>query len=271
MSSDIKQKMPTYFLSHGGGPWPWLEGPMRDAMGVLEESLQKIPSEIGVSPKAILMVSGHWEETEFTVQTNPNPGMLYDYGGFPEHTYSIEYSSPGSPEVASRVSELLGSAGIGIRQDPNRGYDHGMYSVLFPIWPEANIPVVQLSIKRNYDPAEHIALGRVLAPLRDEGVLIIGSGFSYHNLRLMGPEAKVPSAEFDKWLNETIVDSSPDERVERLIKWESAPSARVAQPQEDHFIPMMVVVGASENDVATRTYHQDDFFGSVSASSFRFD
>ncbi len=261
--------LPTYFLSHGGGPWPWLEGPMRDGMALLEESLRALPAEVGDSPKAILMVSGHWEAPTFTVQTHPNPPMVYDYGGFPEHTYRIQYPAPGSPALAGRVVELLSAAGLPVGEDPHRGYDHGMYAPLRPAWPDAEVPVVQLSLQHGYDPDRHLAAGRALAPLRDEGVLILGSGLSYHNLARMGPEAAVPSREFDDWLAETLM-SPPAERTERLRRWDEAPSARIAHPTEDHLIPLMVVVGAAEDEPAARTYHQDDFFGFVSASSYRF-
>jgi aromatic ring-opening dioxygenase catalytic subunit (LigB family) len=195
--------------------------------------------------------------------------MFYDYGGFPEHTYRIQYPAPGSPALAARVTELLGGAGIPVREDAERGFDHGMYSVLFPAWPDAEIPVVQLAIKQSFDPEEHLAVGRALAPLRDEGILILGSGFSYHNLRLFGPDAAQPSAAFDAWLGTTMIDSTPAERSARLREWAKAPSARVAQPREDHLIPLMVVVGAAEDEPAERSYYQQDVFGGVTASSFR--
>jgi aromatic ring-opening dioxygenase catalytic subunit (LigB family) len=262
--------LPTYFLSHGGGPWPWLTGPMRDSMALLEASLQAMPGEIGVTPEAILMISGHWEAPTFTVQTHRNPPMVYDYGGFPEHTYRIQYPAPGSPGLAARVAELLTSAGIPVREDAQRGYDHGMYAPLAPAWPDADIPVVQLSVRHGYDPDEHLEVGRALAPLRREGVLILGSGLSYHNLGLMGPAAAVPSREVDDWLSTTILEAPPAERTELLRRWDRAPGARVAHPAEDHLIPLMVVVGAAEDEPAVRTYHQNDFFGSVTASSFRF-
>lgn len=270
-SAPSSRRMPTYFLSHGGGPWPWLTGPLREGMAQLEESLQNMPAEIGQKPKSILMVSAHWEAPAFTVQTNPNPPMLYDYGGFPEHTYHIRYSSPGSPELAARVADLLTASGTPVREDARRGYDHGMYAVLAPAWPDADVPVVQLSLKHRYDPDEHLAVGRALAPLRDEGVLILGSGLTYHNLRMMmGPQAQGPSAEFDEWLGATLIESRPEERTARMRQWAQAPSARIAHPEEDHLIPLMVVLGAAEDEPAARTYHQDDFFGFVTASSFRF-
>lgn len=271
MRADTSVRMPTYFLSHGGGPWPWLAGPMRDNMAELEKSLQRLPHELPAAPTAILMISGHWEAPTFTVQTNPNPPMVYDYGGFPEHTYRITYPAPGSPALAARVVELLRAAAISVAEDPARGYDHGMFAPLAVAWPDADVPVVQLSMQRGYDPEAHLAVGRALAPLRDEGVLILGSGLSYHNLGLMGRAAAAPSRAFDDWLGATLLAAAPTERTERLRHWTDAPAARIAHPREDHLIALMVVVGASEHDRATRTYHQRDFFGHVTASSFRFD
>jgi aromatic ring-opening dioxygenase catalytic subunit (LigB family) len=269
MTTSSRRRMPTYFLSHGGGPWPWLTGPIRDNMAALEESLRNLPGQLPAAPTAILMISAHWEASGFTVQTSPNPPMFYDFGGFPEHTYRIQYSAPGSPALAGRVLELFSGAAIPVREDGQRGFDHGMYSVLAPAWPQADVPVVQLSLKQSFDPEEHLAVGRALAPLRDEGILILGSGFSYHNLGLIGPGAAVPSAEFDDWLGATLIDSTPAERTARLREWDKAPSARIAQPREDHLLPLMVVVGAAEDEPATRSYYQDDWFGAVTASSFR--
>ena len=269
MSSKSK-RMPTYFISHGGGPWPWLDGQFKEAFKVLKSSLEAMPSELPEKPKAILMVSGHWEEDGFTIMSSPNPGMLYDYSGFPEHTYRIKYPAPGSPELASRVRELLKAQGIESKFDPDRGFDHGMFAPLAVSYPNADVPVVQLSLRRDYDPAAHLALGRALAPLRDEGVLIIGSGLSYHNLSKFNASAAVPSQEFDRWLQETLMKCPPEERVKRLFAWEKAPSARFAHPQEDHLIPLMVAVGAAEGDSAAICYHEDKVFGAVTASSFRF-
>ena len=238
-------------------------------MQPLLTSLQAIPSEIGVTPRAVLVVSAHWETPTFTVQTNPQPPMLYDYGGFPEFTYRIQYPAPGQPELAHRVTELLGGAGIASAEDPDRGFDHGMFAPMYAIYPEADVPMVQLSILHSYDPDAHLAAGRALAPLRDEGVLIMGSGLSYHNLRLWGPAAEGPSREFDDWLSATL-DADPAERVERLRAWEQAPSARLAHPAEDHLIPLMVAVGAAEDEPAVRGYHEETMAGSITASSFRF-
>lgn len=270
MTDSTATRLPTYFVSHGGGPWPWMKDLMPFDMSPLEASLQAIPSEIGVTPRAVLVVSAHWEAPAFTVQTSPQPPMLYDYGGFPEFTYQIQYPAPGSPELAGRVTELLSAAGIANDEDPERGFDHGMFAPMYAIYPDADVPMVQLSILHNYDPDAHLAAGRALAPLRDEGVLIVGSGLSYHNLRLFGPGAEKPSREFDDWLSETLLDTAPAERTKRLKRWDCAPSARIAHPAEDHLIPLMVAVGAAEDEPAVRSYHEYTMAGAITASSFRF-
>jgi aromatic ring-opening dioxygenase catalytic subunit (LigB family) len=262
--------MPTYFISHGGGPWPWIKDLLPGDPSILEASLAALPQQLDTTPQAILVVSGHWEAPDFTVQTNPNPPMLYDYGGFPEFTYHIQYPAPGSPEVAARVSQLLEAADIPVRSDPSRGFDHGTFAPLYVMYPDAEMPVLQLSLKHGYDPETHLAAGRALAPLRDEGVLIVGSGLSYHNLRNFGPGAQGPSHQFDAWLHQALLVEDLDERSHRLRHWEQAPSARASHPSEDHLIPLMVAVGAAESDAAVRTYHEDAYFGGVTASSFAF-
>jgi aromatic ring-opening dioxygenase catalytic subunit (LigB family) len=267
--SDTGTRLPTYFISHGGGPWPWIKDEMPWDMSVLERSLQAMPREVGVTPEAALVISGHWEEREFTVQSSAQPPMVYDYGGFPEFTYHITYPAPGSPEVAARVVELLGGAGIPVAEDPTRGFDHGTFAPLVVMYPDADVPVVQLSLKAGYDPEAHLAAGRALAPLRDEGVLIVGSGLSFHNLRLLGPAGQEPSRQFDAWLDDAL-RSDPEFRTNALRTWDRAPSARVSHAHEDHLIPLMVAVGAAEGEAATRTYHQDDFAGFITASSWRF-
>jgi aromatic ring-opening dioxygenase catalytic subunit (LigB family) len=262
-------RLPTYFISHGGGPWPYVPD-MRRSMRELELSLQDIPRQIGNTPKAILMISAHWEESAFTLMSNPEPPMLYDYSGFPEHTYHVVYAAPGSPTLAMRVKALIETADMPAKLDANRGFDHGAFCPLVVMYPDANVPVVQLSLCAGLNPAEHLALGRALAPLRDDGVLIVGSGLSYHNLRALGPAGKAPSAAFDQWLQDTLVAASPVERSIQLVNWEKAPAARHAHPREEHLIPLMVAVGAAENEAATCVYHEQAAFGNIVASSFRF-
>ena len=262
--------LPTFFISHGGGPWPWMMDELDGRYNRLAAALRQMPQHVGTTPKAVLMISAHWEEQEFTVMSHPSPPMIYDYGGFPDYTYHIQYGAPGAPHLAEHVRGLLGNAGIAVRLDPNRGFDHGMYAPMRVIYPEAHVPTVQLSLRRGLDPAEHLAVGRALAPLRDEGVLIVGSGLSYHNQRMFGSAAKLPSAAFDAWLQQTLVVSTPPLRVAALMAWEAAPAARQAHPREEHLLPLMVAVGAAHGEAATRVYHEDDFFGGLSVSSFMF-
>lgn len=266
----MSPRLPTYFISHGGGPWPYIDE-MRQTMRELERSLQDIPCQLGVTPKAVLVISGHWEDAVFGVMSNAQPSMVYDYSGFPAHTYKVVYPAPGSPQLAQRVSALISAAGLPARLDGQRGFDHGVFAPLVVMYPQAKVPVLQVSMKSGLDPAEHLALGRALAPLRDEGVLIIGSGLSYHNLRMFGPQGRAPSKAFDQWLQETLLTLAPMERENRLLNWESAPAARMAHPREDHLIPLMVALGAAHQDAASCVYHEEGFFGGVTVSSFRFD
>jgi aromatic ring-opening dioxygenase catalytic subunit (LigB family) len=265
------QRLPTYFISHGGGPWPYMTGELRANMAKLEQSLTDMRAELAEQPRAVLVVSGHWEEQGFAISSGDRPGMVYDYYGLPDYLYDIHYRAPGSPALARRVQDLLRGHNIDARLDPTRGFDHGTFSIMKPLYPEEEMPIVQLSLDARMDPALHLAVGRALAPLRDEGVLIVGSGFSFHNLRLMrGTSAYEPSRQFDAWLQQTLVHSSPKQRAERLVAWEEAPAARIAHPQEDHLIPLMAVVGAASDEPGATTYHQTDFFGGLTASSFRF-
>lgn len=262
-------RLPTYFISHGGGPWPWLTGRFRREFDRLEASLRGVARELGAKPRAVLAVSGHWEEPRFTVQSSESPGMVYDYTGFPPETYHIRYASPGAPDVARHVHELLTAAAVPAGLDSTRGYDHGVYAPLQAMYPDADVPVLQLSLKRGLDPGEHLAAGRALAPLRDEGILILGSGLSWHNLRLIGPAARESSQAFDAWLAQTLAASAA-ERTRRLRQWDQAPMARVAHPDEDHLLPLMVALGAAQHESAHRVYHEENFMGGVTASSYRF-
>lgn len=264
----MSDKMPTYFISHGGGPWPWLPA-MRTSFNQLEQSLTKMVADLGEKPKAVLMVSGHWEEHEVAVMASPNPPMVYDYSGFPPETYKVVYPAPGAPDLAQKSMELLNEAGISAHLNLTQGFDHGTFAPLEIMYPAADIPVYQISLLKSYDPKAHFAIGRALARLREEGVLIIGSGLSYHNLGKLGPSAKEPSAAFDTWLNDAL-KLPPQERTERVMNWEQAPCARVCHPQEDHLVPLFVALGAAELDDATMIYHEDNFMGGVSASSYRF-
>ncbi len=262
-------RLPTFFISHGGGPWPWMQDQMPGTYNQLRDSLAALAGSLPFAPKALLMLSAHWEEPQFTVQTHLKPPMLYDYGGFPAHTYQVQYPADGSPWLAQRVQTLLKDAGTPVQTDAQRGYDHGMFSPMVVMYPQADMPTVQISLKQGLDPATHLALGRLLAPLRDEGVLIVGSGLSYHNLRAFGPAAKAPSAAFDAWLSQSLAATGAV-RSEALTQWATAPAARMAHPREEHLLPLMVAVGAAEADATSRTYHETNFVGGVTVSSYRF-
>jgi aromatic ring-opening dioxygenase catalytic subunit (LigB family) len=236
----------------------------------LEAGLDGVRAELGGAPKAVLVISGHWETAGFEVSSAERPGMEFDYYGFPEHLYRIKYGAPGAPELAARVQGLLTAGGHPCSSDPERGFDHGTFSLMKPLYPAADMPIVQLSLRRNLDPGEHLAVGALLAPLRDEGVLIIGSGSSYHNLRLRGPQAVAPGRAFDGWLRQTLVEADPGERQARLVDWARAPAARLVHPREDHLLPLMVAVGAASGEAGARVYHEDDFMGGWVLSSYRF-
>lgn len=264
-------RMPTYFLSHGGGPWPWLKHLRPGMYDQLEASLIDVRRELGETPRAILMISAHWEANRFLVSSAARPPMLYDYGGFPEHTYRIRYDAPGAPALAEQVRAMLEDGGMATGLDPQRGFDHGTFSLMHTLYPEAALPIVQLALRSDFDPAAHLRVGQLIAPLRDEGVVIVGSGFSFHDTMAMRNGAgAASSAVFDRWLDDTLTGSAPEKRRERMLNWDEAPAARAAHPREDHLLPLMVAVGAAGDDAGARVYHQPDFMGAITASSYRF-
>jgi len=267
----MSDRTPTFFIPHGGGPcffMDWTMGPL-DSWDRMGAWLKAMPQAVGPKPDAILVISAHWEEAEFTVTTAPNPPLLFDYYGFPEHTYRLRYGAPGSPELARDVRGLLAKAGIASREDATRGLDHGVFIPFLLIYPDADIPVVQLSLKAGLDPALHIAAGKALAPLRDRNVLIVGSGMSYHNMeafrRGLPPTL---SGTFDAWLTEAATDLNPSRRNEKLAHWPAAPAARDAHPREEHLIPLMVAAGAAGDDIGQRTYSDRVMESAISAYQF---
>ncbi len=247
-------KFPTLFISHGGGPWPFVDG-MREMFARTAREFAALPARLPQRPKAVLVITGHWEAAEFSVSTSEHPPMDYDYSGFPAHTYHLQYPAPGSPALASRVTELLAGGGITCKQDPMRGFDHGTFVPLGLMYPNADVPIVLLSMKSGYDAAEHIRVGKMLAPLREEGVLILGSGLTYHNMRGFGNPASTPVATvFENYLNEAVTQTDAEARNRMLVDWAHAPSARQAHPREDHLIPLMVVAGAAGADSGERIF-----------------
>lgn len=263
-------RTPAIYVPHGGGPWPFVDVGFGepDALARLEAHLRGLRDLPSAPPRAVLVISAHWEERVPTVTTAERPPLLFDYYGFPPAAYALTWPAPGSPWLAARVRALLDGAGLASAEAPARGFDHGAFVPLKLAYPEAEIPTVQLSLKSGLDPAEHLALGRALEPLRDEGVFLVGSGMSYHNMRGFGrPEALAASAAFDAWLTETV--ALPRERRDpRLTAWEAAPFAREVHPREEHLLPLMVIAGAAGEDAGTVPY--DDVVMDVRVLSARF-
>ena len=230
--------------------------------------LRNIPAALGRAPKAVLVISAHWLEATPTVHAGAHPGLLFDYYNFPAETYRLTWPAPGAPELAARVHELLGAAGLHPATETERGWDHGVFIPLKVVWPEADLPVVQLSLQKDLDPKTHLAIGRALAPLRHEDVLIVGSGMSYHNLRnFFSGRGNEEAAAFDAWLNETLT-APPAERARRLIAWETAPGAIASHPEAEHLLPLHVAAGAAGEDAGRRIYHDDILGKAISAFQF---
>lgn len=229
--------------------------------------LRGIDARIGVRPKAVLVISGHWETQKPTVTVAQRHKLLFDYYGFPEHTYRLKYPAPGAPELEPRVRELLSGAGFELEADGKRGLDHGVFVPFLLIYPNADVPIMQLSLQQSLDPEMHLAIGRALAPLRDRGILIVGSGMSYHNLAAMfsgrGAEA---AAAFDAWLGEAVRDAGA--RDERLIAWKSAPGGRESHPRAEHLLPLMVAAGAADGDAGIRTFGEPIAGNAISGFQF---
>ncbi|HTJ29726.1 MAG TPA: class III extradiol ring-cleavage dioxygenase [Acidobacteriaceae bacterium] len=264
------KRQPAVFLPHGGGPcffmdWTW--GPAdtwERARGFLESFATSLPER----PKALLVISGHWEEAAFTVGTAARPELIFDYSDFPEHTYQLTWPAPGKPELAREVERLLQEAGLPTATNARRGYDHGVFVPLKVAFPQAEIPVVTLSLQYRLDPALHLAAGRALKPLRDRGVLIVGSGMSFHNMRgFLHPETPERSATFDRWLT-AAVESPQAEREDALKHWAQAPFARYAHPREEHLLPLMMAAGAAGEDAGRRIFHDAPMMAATSAYRF---
>lgn len=236
--SNTAERMPTLFLSHGAPPLAddpvWTEE--------LAGWAQRLPR-----PRAILVVSAHWEAAPLTIGATTTVPLFYDFYGFERRYYEVTYPAPGAPELARSVAKLLGGPGRSLHQDPSRGLDHGAYVPLVEMYPDADIPVLQISMP-TLDPAELFRIGEALAPLRSEGVLIIGSGFSTHNLRFVDMSRRADirppswSSEFDDWLSHTLSAGEVDDLVDFQSK---APAAALAHPRTEHFAPLFVALGAA--------------------------
>jgi aromatic ring-opening dioxygenase catalytic subunit (LigB family) len=268
---EAPERQPVVFIPHGGGPcffmdWTW--GPA-DTWTPARRFLEGLAATLPAPPKALLVVSGHWEEPAFTASAAAAPKLIFDYSGFPENTYRLTWPAPGAPELAARVAGMLSEAGLPSAVNPSRGFDHGVFVPLKVAFPEAKIPVVTLSLTHSLDPALHLAAGRALAPLRDKGVLIVGSGMSFHNLRAyFRPETRERAQAFDDWLTRAVESPAAD-REAFLADWRNAPFAAYAHPREEHLIPLMVAAGAGGSAPGKRIFNDEPMGASISA--YRFD
>ena len=251
-TGQIPRKTSALFLSHGGGPLPLLGDPAHEEM---VEGLRAIAATID-RPEAIIVVSAHWEEKVATITAGERPDIIYDYYGFPPEAYEIRYPAPGHPGLAGRLDACLRHNGVAAELDAGRGFDHGLFIPLKIMYPEADIPCIQLSLLGSLDAAAHIELGAAMSEMRRDGVLVIGSGFSFHNLKaFFSPDASRPDDRndaFERWLIDTC--SSPDldeaERSRRLVHWEEAPHARYCHPREEHLLPLHVCYGMAKRAAA---------------------
>lgn len=272
MTISHHSRMPTLFIPHGAGPCFFMDWNPPEAWNKTAAWLRSIQASLPARPTAILLVTAHWLAAQPSLASGAQPGMLFDYYGFPPHTYQLNYPAPGAPALAGRAASLLTQAGFAPVQDDARGYDHGSFVPLLVAFPDADIPVLQMSLLASLDAAEHIRFGQALQPLRDEGVLIIGSGMSYHNMRGYGdPRSTAISAEFDHWLGETV--ALPEaERNARLADWAraSGPAGRLSHPvgREEHLLPLHVAAGAAGAGRGAKVF--TDRVMEVDISAFRF-
>lgn len=244
------------YLSHGGGPLPLLgDAGHREMVSTLNAITAQIQE-----PSAILVISAHWEEDKPTVTSAAFPALVYDYYGFPEESYHIQYPCAGEPTLAQHVHEALKRAGFDARQDAERGFDHGLFVPLKLMYPDADIPCIQLSLLSSLDAQQHIQLGEAMQSLREENLLVVGSGFSFHNMRAFfaeeTDEIRAMNEEFDAWLNDTCLSTGLSEatRQQRLVEWDKAPHARYCHPREEHLLPLQVCYGLAQRP-ASKAFH----------------
>ncbi|HON19351.1 MAG TPA: class III extradiol ring-cleavage dioxygenase [Salinivirgaceae bacterium] len=267
------EKLPVFYIPHGGGPWHVMEDYMGDpeGYGMLKNYLEKLGKEYLEKIKSLLVISAHWEEPLPAVHFGNKPSMFYDYYGFPAFTYRLSWPAPGNPELAAHIEQLLKQSGFQTKPETERGYDHGTFVPMMIAFPEANIPTAQLSLVEGLNPALHIALGKALEPLRSQKVLIICSGMSYHNLQAMMTGSKHvedDSKRFDDWLTVAVELENIEERNEKLINWLKAPAARESHPRSEHLVPLFVAAGAAGNDSGHRDY--SGILLGASISGFKF-
>ncbi|RMF06716.1 MAG: dioxygenase [Candidatus Neomarinimicrobiota bacterium] len=241
---DAPDPFPVVFLPHGGGPLPLLDDPQHASLVAALRSLRSSLPE----PEALIVVSAHWEAETVRVTSSPRPGLVYDYYGFPDAAYSIQYDAPGNPDLARDLVAACTAAGLTAQADPDRPFDHGMFVPLKLLFPEARIPCVQVSLLWSLDPQEHLRLGEALRPFRSRKILILGSGFTFHNPRAFLYGSRPLHNEnmpFEDWLYRTLhMETDYQRAAAALVAWDQAPQARFCHPREEHFLPLLVCAGA---------------------------
>jgi 4,5-DOPA dioxygenase extradiol len=253
----MTDKATVLYFPHGGGPLPLMNEPghanLNRFLGEYAASIER--------PDAIVVISAHWEETEIAITSAPAPPLLFDYSGFPPETYEYQYPAPGHPQLAARVHDLLSKAGIESRLDAERGFDHGLFVPLLLMYPAADIPCIQISLSASLDAALHVRVGKALAALKKEKLLVLGSGFSFHNIQVMmsksGEGIDARNQAFEDWLAQTCCETTlPEvERERRLVDWQEAPHARYVHPREEHLLPLQVCYGLGQT-AATKVFQE---------------
>ena len=256
------------YIPHGGGPLPLIDEANNQNLNTY---LRSIPQTIE-RPDAIIVVSAHWEESVISITAAANPPLLFDYYGFPPETYEFEYPAPGHPQLAERVAGLLAEAGIESNLDAERGLDHGVFIPLMLMYPEADIPCIQISLSDSMDARLHVDIGKAISALKADNILVLGSGFSFHNMRALmsGEDTEIPeNLTFEAWLAETCSDDnlSEEERKQRLVDWEQAPGARYCHPREEHLLPLQVCYGMA--DGPAEVSYQKATVNNIVSSAYR--
>lgn len=261
-----RSTLPSVYLPHGGGPAFFMSDGMGEMFRPMGQFLASLPATLPIRPAAVLMVTAHWEAPTATFCGARSPALIYDYFGFPPETYALRYPAPGAPELAETAARLLREAGLQAVVDAGHGWDHGVFIPLKMMFPDATIPVLAMSLQQGLDPAAHVAMGEALRSLRTDGVLIVGSGMSYHNLRQRYGSAA--ATEFDGWLDRVLTGNAAHRR-NWLAEWSHAPSGRAAHPREEHLLPLMVASGAGSDTPGRKLW--SGAVGETVVSAWAFD
>ena len=260
---------PSIYLFHGGGPYPLTEDPSQVSV---RKFLKELPSKIP-TPKAILLISAHWENSKVGIISKKEPNLLFDYYGFEKELYNFKYPAKNDMELVNKIVRIFEKNNIPYNLDESRDYDHGVFVPLLLMYPDAKIPVVQISLVKGLDPLTHIKIGEALASLREEEVLILGSGSSFHGFfvsNIKHNDLVKHSEIYDKYLEDACTNKiyTPDERKQKLIDWAKGPSAKWSHPREEHLLPLMVNVGSSKGGVGERIY--EDYYMDFKMGAYLF-